>query len=130
MRKLNLLKTQSFMPLYLPNIYLSIVNNRNIKKRCEICSKFLYCWLRTNFAPFSNVSFVDFKQINVGWETSLSCPNSVCDFQSMKSPLELNSILSKVFCCITWLLYQLIRRDTGRLVNEVFTSNPIVSSKQ
>ena len=28
------------------------------------------------------------------------------------------------------LLYHLIRRDTGRLANEVFTSNPIVSSKQ
>ena len=28
------------------------------------------------------------------------------------------------------LLYQLIRRDTGQLVNKAFTSNPIVSSKQ
>ena len=55
---------------------------------------------------------------------------SVCDFQSMKSPVELNSLLSKLFCGITWLLYQLIRRDTGRLVNEAFTSNPIVSLKQ
>ena len=27
-------------------------------------------------------------------------------------------------------LYQLIRHDTGRPANEVFTSNPIVSSKQ
>ena len=33
-------------------------------------------------------------------------------------------------CYITWLLYQLIRGDTGRLANEVFTWNPIVSSKQ
>ena len=33
----------------------------------------------------------------------------------MKSPVELNSLLSKFFCYITWLLYQLIRRDTGRL---------------
>ena len=28
------------------------------------------------------------------------------------------------------LLYHLIRRDYGRLANEVFTSNPIVSLKQ
>ena len=48
----------------------------------------------------------------------------------MKSPVELNSLLSKFFCYITWLLYQLIRRDTGRLANEALTSNPIVSSKQ
>ena len=37
---------------------------------------------------------------------------SVCNFQSMKSPLELNGVLSKFFCFITWLLYQLIRRNT------------------
>ena len=48
----------------------------------------------------------------------------------MKSPVELNSLLPKFFCYITWLLYHLIRRDIGRLTNEVFTSNPIVSSKQ
>ena len=28
------------------------------------------------------------------------------------------------------LLHHLIRRDTGRLASEAFTSNPIVSSKQ
>ena len=55
---------------------------------------------------------------------------TVCNFQSMKSPLELNSLLSKFFCYITWLLYQLIRRDSGRLAHEAFTSNAIVSSKQ
>ena len=55
---------------------------------------------------------------------------SVCDFQSMKSLVELNSLLSKFFCHITWLLYHLIRRDTGRLAIETFTSNHIVSSKQ
>ena len=27
---------------------------------------------------------------------------SVCNFQSMKSPVELNSLLSKFFCYITW----------------------------
>ena len=55
---------------------------------------------------------------------------TVCNFQSMKCSVELNSLLSKFFCYITWLLYQLIRRDTGRLANEAFTWNPTVSLKQ
>ena len=54
---------------------------------------------------------------------------TVCNFQFMKSPLELNSLLSKLFCS-PGLLYHLIRRDTGRLANEVFMSNLIVSSRQ
>ena len=54
----------------------------------------------------------------------------VCKIQSMKSPMELNSLFSKFFCCITWLLYHLIRRDTEPLANKAFKSNPIVSSKQ
>ena len=29
---------------------------------------------------------------------------SVCDFQSMKSPVELESLFSKFFCYITWLV--------------------------
>ena len=56
--------------------------------------------------------------------------NPVSNFQSMKSPVQLNSLLSKFFCYITWLLYQLIRRESGRLAHEAFTSNPIFSSKQ
>ena len=48
----------------------------------------------------------------------------------MKSPVELNNLLSKFFRYVTWSLYQLIRPDTGRLANETSTSNPIVSSKQ
>ena len=48
----------------------------------------------------------------------------------MKNPVELNSLLSKFFCYITRLPYELVKRDTGRLANEAITSNPIVSSKQ
>ena len=51
---------------------------------------------------------------------------SVCNFQSMKSPVELNSLFL-IFFVISAGLF---RRDTGRLANETFTSNPIVSSKQ
>ena len=49
---------------------------------------------------------------------------AVCNFQSMQTPVELNSLLSK------GLVYYLIRRDSGRLANEAFKSNSIVSSKQ
>ena len=48
----------------------------------------------------------------------------------MKCLVELISLLSKFFVVSPGLLYHLIRRDTGQLTNEAFTSNPIVSSKQ
>ena len=45
----------------------------------------------------------------------------------MKSTVELwNSQNS--FVVSPGLLYNLIRRDTGQLANEAFTSNPIVSN--
>ena len=50
---------------------------------------------------------------------------SVCNFQSTKIPVELNSLLANFFCYITWLLYQLITRDTGRLANEAITLNAL-----
>ena len=55
--------------------------------------------------------------------------NTVCNFQSMKSPAELNSLLPKFFFFF-FSIHDLIRRDTGVLANEAFTSNPIVCSKQ
>ena len=51
---------------------------------------------------------------------------SVCNFQSMKSPVEVNSLFLKFICYITWFDV----RDTGGLTNEAFTSNFIISSKQ
>ena len=43
-------------------IYLHLkVNIRNTRKRCETCSKL------TIKTPFSNVSIVDFEQVNVRW---------------------------------------------------------------
>ena len=42
-----------------------------------------------------------------------NCP--VCDFQSMKITVELNSLSQKSFAISPGLLYHLIRRDTGRL---------------
>ena len=63
------------------NIYLFKVNNWNIRKRGEICSKLIIkraeprqwrrllfcCELWTYFTPISGVSTVDFKQVNVCW---------------------------------------------------------------
>ena len=39
-------------------------NNRNTRKRSEICSKLKW------FKPFSSGSVVDLEQVNVGWEKS------------------------------------------------------------
>ena len=50
---------------------------------------------------------------NVLWHESCKCVcrlnssvcySTVCNFQSMKSPVELNSLLSKFFCYITWFV--------------------------
>ena len=65
------------------NIYLFKVNNRNTRKRCEICWKltiktpddvvgivpvFLYCYLKTFLTHFSGVFVGDFEQEIVSWE--------------------------------------------------------------
>ena len=44
----------------------------------------------------------------------VSFSKSVYNFQSMKTPVELNSLLSNFFCYTPGLLYHLIRRDYGR----------------
>ena len=59
---------------------------------------------------------------------------SVCSFQSMKSPVELNSLFSKFFCysyhLVCYITWHLIRCNSGWLANEGFTSNTIVYLKQ
>ena len=59
--------------------YLFKVNNRNTRKRCEICLKLTikapgrrHCRRSGNFivyfdTSFSSVSIIDFKQVNVNW---------------------------------------------------------------
>ena len=58
---------------------------------------------------------------------------AVCDFQSMKSPVGLNSVLSK-FCYFVispGCYISLIDAKLDDLqTNKAFTSNPSVSSKQ
>ena len=55
---------------------------------------------------------------------------AVCNFQSMQTPVELIAFYQNSFVISTGLVYYLIRRDSGRLANEAFKSNSIVSSKQ
>ena len=59
-----------YLSVYHANIYLLKVKNRNIRKKCEICSKLTIKTLRQNFTPFSSVSLVEFERVNV------SCKNS------------------------------------------------------
>ena len=44
------------------NIYLFSVNDRNTRKRCEICSELA---IKTPEHTFSSVSIADFEQVNV-----------------------------------------------------------------
>ena len=60
-----------------PANYMFNVNNRNTRTRCEICSKLtvkipeqLLMFLL--FLFYSNVSIVDFEQVNAGWVWALA----------------------------------------------------------
>ena len=44
------------------------VNNRNTRKRYEICSKLILLLTLNIFTPFPSVSIVNFEQVNVSWE--------------------------------------------------------------
>ena len=48
---------------------------------------------------------------------------AVCYFQSMNSPMELNSLLLKLFCYITWF----DETNSGGSPNETNLSKPIIS---
>ena len=89
-------------------------------------------WRKSFLSKVTSSRSCSFFDITVGFcKRRNKCSSyTVCNFQSRKNPVELNSLLSKFFCYITWLLYHLMRRDIGWLTNEAFTSNPIVSSKQ
>ena len=82
-----------FSDIYTANIYLLKVNNRNTRKRCEICSKLAIniserChWRRSGvllltlntYHPFSSVSIADFGQENVSWAHILKVANWWCN---------------------------------------------------
>ena len=52
----------------LANIYFFKFNNRNTRKRCEVCSKLT---IKTPEGPFSSVSIADFEQVNVSWVSNV-----------------------------------------------------------
>ena len=49
------------------DIYLLKVDNRNTRKRCEICSKLTIKTPDTSFTPYSSVSIVNFEHVIAGW---------------------------------------------------------------
>ena len=57
------------------------------------------------------------------FENEITPEMIVRNFQSMKSPVELNRLLLKFFCYATWFM----RDDTGGLAYEAYLSNPTVS---
>ena len=54
------------------------------------------------------------------------CSSGLASFQSVKSLMELNSLLRNFFVTSRTLM----REETEGLANEVYLSNPIASSKQ
>ena len=101
-----ILNSKTSNSLNLPaNICLFRVNNRNTRKRCEICWKLImkitsmtscwcfYCWLWTYSTLLYSVSVVGFEQVNVCWvkqdkirnkRNLLSCVNSTVKFIETK----------------------------------------------
>ena len=77
---------------YPANINLFKVNNRSTRKRCGIYSELtittsmmsswcFYCELWTHFTSFSNVSSVDFEQVNNSWVIALIQAVILCEKQ-------------------------------------------------
>ena len=78
---LNLLLIENQNHNHPANIYLFNVNERNTRKRCEICSTLTiksperrcsgdFIVTLNNFTPFSSVSIVEFEQVNISWKVA------------------------------------------------------------
>ena len=90
----------------------------------------VYSGVESTLNFFVGVTKNNSKKTYTVEDLNLNLLNAVCNFQSMKSPVELNNLYENSFVISPGLLHHLIRRDAGRLTNEAFTSNTIVSSKQ
>ena len=75
--------------IFLANIYLFKIKNRNTRKRCKICSKSaiktserhqrrsgVFMLTLIYFTPFSCASVVEFKQVNVNWVSQIFTKNA------------------------------------------------------
>ena len=60
------------------------VNDRNNRKRYEICPK---------LTPFSCVSIADFEQVNICWETNTLGANSCLKSKEEQKNFSLNCLL-------------------------------------
>ena len=94
------------------------VNNRNTRKRCEICSKLTIkapewpYWCRScefivnfehSWTPFSVVSTVDFEQVNVNWKWFLmkvTCSSDVSPIISLQWLFHVTSFWKRIFITI------------------------------
>ena len=73
-------------------------------KWLTLISRVQFSFLKKLWTRFSNLT-----KIRCGRHCSKQDAyiGSVCNFQSMKTPVKLNNLLSKFFCCITWFVISL-----------------------
>ena len=115
---LNVIFWKLFVWKFLSEIFL----NENIS---QIGFVLLDVWSVSKYGVFSGSYFPAFGLNTERYEVSqfiISNP--------WKVPWNWIAFYQNSFVISPGLIYHLIRRDTGRLKNEAFTSNPIVSSKQ
>ena len=67
-------------------------------------NKYYYAACEKTFKERYNNHTATFRNKSKQKSTELSKHISVCNFQSTKSPVELNSLLSKFFCYFNWLV--------------------------
>ena len=124
----SLVKMSRFDPA---NIYLFKVNNRNIRRRCEICSKLtikipewrhwttslwcFLCWLWIYFIPFSSACIIDFEQVKIILVHGISNLGRL-KVQSLKLYNDKYMIAStqitntEIFAFIAFLVFKLLSR--------------------
>ena len=84
------------------------VNNRNTRKRCEVCSKSLTsfwcfnCELWTYCTTFSCVSIVDLEQVNVSWVFSVFSHKTVGGNMLAPWKLAINWFQTSVTFATPW----------------------------
>ena len=95
------------------SIYLLKVSNRNIRTRCEICSKLpvkplesfwcLYCWLWKYVTPCSSIFIINFEHVIACWELP-----KILSISSFKKPIGKFSVekLISIFWYLRMAIYK------------------------